>query len=208
MIWHAKKIMNPPTAEDWNNSDHIVNPKALGELLEPYISSGGGGDSVWTIISTLNFTSATTEFTVSNLSEYSLLKIIFNLRLLSTGTGDNAIYMYPNNDTNPSNYTNVNHVFYPSGHEYATNTPEARMVLCRVGWERETQVTGECMIQMKTGTWRTSKSDFFLINADNYLWSHEIQLGVWKDNSSTISSIRFAVRKNSFTGKIIILGIK
>ena len=163
------------------------------------------------LITALTFTSQTTEFTVSNLSDYYNLYMIYNLYLLSGGV-NNAVYIFPNGDTG-ANYTNVQLVpsfYYFPRHDYYRDTPEAKMVLCRCNFTYDSLLNGTAMMNTKKSDyWRSCFSRFGQFCSTS-AFSQFYYISYWKDTTSTISSLLFKTMRSydGFVGYFRLYGIK
>ncbi len=157
-----------------------------------------------------NFTTETQEFTVSNISDYGFLHILFSFDLRSSSSSDNAIFLYPNNDTG-NNYSNIVFYFNSGGYGSSANSPSANMVLCRVGRSRRTLCEGTADVYTRvTGYWRSILTRFTVQPIDHYYYGVEEQVGYWSNTTSTINSIVFKTRQSGygFTGWIKVYGLK
>ena len=156
------------------------------------------------------FTTETQEFTVSNISDYGFLHILFSFDLRSSSSSDNAIFLYPNNDT-LANYSTIGFYFTSAGYGRSTSPSANNMVLCRVGWRRRNLCDGTADVYTRvTGYWRSILTRFTMQPIDHIYYGAEERVGYWKDTTSTINSIVFKTFQSGygFTGWIKVYGLK
>jgi hypothetical protein len=164
----------------------------------------------WELISYQVFSSPVSSFTVTGLSNYDFLYIIFDTFIAPPSGSNTAIHLRPNNDTG-ANYTNVYHaVVAPNNHTYNTNSPAAIMTLCRTSNYVRTYMSGEAILSMQTGGWRKLRSEYTVLCETSPLyWGTHKYASYWKDTSSIISSITFISYHTNykFYGRFRIYGL-